>query len=77
MKTNQKTSKLLRTKKVRIQKFGINIRYAEQGNASRPKILLLHGVPENLQSWCDIVPSLSEDYHVLPLTGQASEVVRP
>lgn len=67
MKTNQQNSKLLNTKKVRIQKFGLNIRYAELGHRDKPAILLLHGVPENLQTWYDIAPSLSQDYRVLAI----------
>jgi pimeloyl-ACP methyl ester carboxylesterase len=66
MKTNQE-SKLLHTKKVRIRKFGLNIRYAELGDNNNPTILLLHGVPENLQTWYDIAPTLSKDYHVLAI----------
>ncbi|PWL39312.1 hypothetical protein DKG77_00270 [Flagellimonas aquimarina] len=66
MKTNQE-SKLLHTKKVRIRKFGLNIRYAELGDKNNPTILLLHGVPENLQTWYDIAPTLSKDYHVLAI----------
>ncbi len=67
MKTNQQDSKLLNTKKVRIQKFGLNIRYAELGDRDKPAILLLHGVPENLHAWYDIAPSLSQDYRVLAI----------
>ncbi|WP_190811455.1 alpha/beta fold hydrolase [Flagellimonas sp. S3867] len=67
MKTNQQQSKLLNTKKVRIKKFGLNIRYAEMGNSQNPTILLLHGVPENLHTWYDVAPALSKDYHVLAI----------
>ena len=67
MKKNLKTSKLLGTKKVRLHKFKIDIRYADLGDPSKPKILLLHGVPENLQTWYDVAPSLAEDFHVLAM----------
>ena len=67
MKTNQNNSKLLSTKKVFLEKFEINIRYAELGNTGDPTILLLHGVPENLHTWYDIAPELSKDYHVLAM----------
>ena len=67
MKTNQEKSKLLNTKKVYIKKFGLNIRYAELGNPSKPKILLLHGVPENLQTWYEVAPALAEEYHVFAM----------
>ncbi|WP_298794850.1 alpha/beta fold hydrolase [uncultured Allomuricauda sp.] len=67
MKTNQQQSKLLPTKKVQIEKFGLNIRYAELGKKENPTILLLHGVPENLHTWYDVAPALSKDYYVLAL----------
>ncbi|NAS12228.1 alpha/beta fold hydrolase [Poritiphilus flavus] len=67
MKTNQQESRLLSTRHVRIQKYGLNIRYAELGDRNDPTILLLHGVPENLQTWYDIAPTLSENYHVLAI----------
>ncbi|MEX0291063.1 MAG: alpha/beta fold hydrolase [Flavobacteriaceae bacterium] len=67
MKTNQQHSKLLGTKTVRINETGLNIRYAELGNANSPTILLLHGVPENLQTWYDIAPELAKNYHVLAI----------
>ncbi len=67
MKTKQQQSRLLSTKSVRIQKFGLNIRYAELGNSENPTILLLHGVPENLQTWYDTAPTLAENYHVLAM----------
>lgn len=67
MKANQENSKLLDTNKLRIQRFGLNIRYAELGNSDNPTILLLHGVPENLYAWYDIAPSLSKRYHVLAI----------
>lgn len=67
METNQDNSKLLNTKRVRINKYGLSIRYAELGNSNNPTILLLHGVPENLHAWYDIAPPLSKNYHVLAI----------
>ncbi|MEM7380810.1 MAG: alpha/beta hydrolase, partial [Bacteroidota bacterium] len=67
MKTDQQESKLLNTSTVRIHKHGMVIRYAELGDRNNPTILLLHGVPENLQTWYDIAPDLSNDYHVLAM----------
>lgn len=67
MKTNHQHSRLLSTKTVHIQKHGLNIRYAELGESKNPTILLLHGVPENLQTWYDIAPALSKNYHVLAI----------
>ena len=81
MKTNREKSKLLSTKKKRIHQFGINIRYAEMGDPSKSTILLLHGVPENLQTWYDIAPVLARDYHVLaidwPGFGGSEPLKRP
>ena len=57
----------MNTKKVHLQKLGLNIRYAELGDSNKPTILLLHGVPENLQTWYDIAPELSKNYHVLAM----------
>lgn len=67
MKTNHPHSRLLNTKNMRLKKHGLNIRYAELGNSNNPTILLLHGVPENLQTWYDIAPLLSKNYHVLAI----------
>ena len=67
MKANRQHSRLLNTKQVRIQKLGLNIRYAELGSPERTTILLLHGVPENLHTWYDIVPELSKSYHVIAI----------
>ena len=67
MKTNRQHSRLLNTKKVRIQRLGLNIRYAELGSSDKTTILLLHGVPENLQTWYDIAPELSKNYHVIAI----------
>lgn len=60
-------SPLLPTQFVRLNKEGINIRYAELGDASKPALLLLHGVPENLQAWYAVAPLLAEDYRVVAI----------
>ena len=62
-----KTNQLLVTKTVKLKKINSIIRYAELGNKSKPTILLLHGVPENLQAWYAVAPMLSNNYHVLAL----------
>ena len=51
-------SNLLATQTIRLKKEDINIRYAELGDASKPAVLLLHGVPENLQCWYAVAPLL-------------------
>ena len=65
MKNSQ--SSLLSTKTVQLNKSGLNIRYAELGDSSNPPVLLLHGVPENLQAWYAVAPLLAENYHVLAI----------
>ena len=65
--TMSKSNRLLGTKTVRLTKENINVRYAELGNSANPPVLLLHGVPENLQAWYAVAPLLAEKYHVLAL----------
>ena len=60
-------SRLLLTQTVRLKKEGIKVRYAELGDPSKPSVLLLHGVPENLQAWYAVAPLLAANYHVLAL----------
>jgi len=52
MKTDNliKTDQLLVSKTVKLKKNNSIIRFAELGNKSKPTIILLHGVPENLQA---------------------------
>jgi pimeloyl-ACP methyl ester carboxylesterase len=65
MKKLQKS--LLDTKIVRLNNYGLNIRYAELGDPANFPVLLLHGVPENLHAWYAVAPLLAEKYHVLAL----------
>ena len=58
-------NRLLDTKTVRLNKLDLNIRYSELGDSTQPTVLLLHGVPENLQCWYAVAPLLAENYHVL------------
>ncbi len=69
MKTDNlpKTNQLLVTKTVKLKKNNSIIRYAELGNKSKPTIILLHGVPENLHAWYAVAPMLSNNYHVIAL----------
>lgn len=60
-------SHLLNTKTVRLYKSDLTLRYAELGDPEKPSLLLLHGVPENLQGWYAAAPLLAEKYHVLSL----------
>ncbi len=63
--TIAKPNRLLATKTLRLEKEDLNVRYAELGDPANPTVLLLHGVPENLQAWYTVAPLLAEKYHVL------------
>ncbi len=65
--TMEKQHRLLVTKTVRLKTEGLTVRYAELGDPAKPAVLLLHGVPENLQGWYAVAPLLAEKYHVLAL----------
>ncbi|WP_456437727.1 alpha/beta fold hydrolase [Psychroserpens sp.] len=69
MKTDNliKANQLLVTKTVTLKKNNSLIRYAELGNKSKPTIILLHGVPENLHAWYAVAPMLSNNYHVIAI----------
>ncbi len=62
-----KQNHLLATQTVWLIREDIKVRYAELGDPSKPTVLLLHGVPENLQAWYAVAPLLAEQYHVLAL----------
>jgi pimeloyl-ACP methyl ester carboxylesterase len=64
---SKQQNRLLKTKTLRLKKHGLNVRYAELGDPVNPPVLLLHGVPENLQAWYAVAPLLAENYHVLAL----------
>ena len=63
--TMARQNRLLATKTVRLKKAELNVRYAALGDPANPPVLLLHGVPENLQAWYGVAPLLAEKYHVL------------
>jgi haloalkane dehalogenase len=44
---------------------GVRMHYVESGARSRPTLLLLHGSPDNVFSWRDVMPGLAEHYHVV------------
>lgn len=58
---------LLPTKHTKLKKEGVKIHYSELGDPANPPVILLHGVPENLQAWYAVAPLLAEKYHVLAL----------
>ena len=65
--TMSNQDRLLDTKTIRLKGLGLEARYAELGDRGKPTVLLLHGVPENLQAWYAVAPLLAERYHVLAL----------
>jgi len=54
---------------------GLNIFYREAGSPEKPKLLLLHGFPSSGHMFRDLIPLLSEDFHIvapdLPGFGQS------
>ena len=44
---------------------GINIFYREAGDPSKPTVLLLHGFPTSSQMFRNLIPQLSDRYHVI------------
>jgi len=60
-------NQLMDTKKILLNKSKIKIRYAELGDKTKPIVLLLHGVPENLQCWYAVAPVLAKKYHVIAI----------
>lgn len=45
--------------------FGAKIRYLEAGDASKPKVILLHGLGAQAESWQFNIAALSANYHVI------------
>jgi pimeloyl-ACP methyl ester carboxylesterase len=76
-----KQNHLLATKTVRLKQERINVRYAELGDPANPTVILLHGVPENLQAWYAVAPLLAGNYHVLaidwPGFGESDPLASP
>jgi pimeloyl-ACP methyl ester carboxylesterase len=59
---------------------GLKLFYREAGDASRPTVLLLHGFPSASHMFRDLIPELSEHYHVvapdLPGFGMTEQPAR-
>jgi pimeloyl-ACP methyl ester carboxylesterase len=47
--------------------FGAKIRYLEAGDATKPNIILLHGLGGQSENWSFVIPALSAKYHVIAL----------
>lgn len=45
--------------------FGAKIRYLEAGDASKPTVILLHGLGATAESWNFTIPALAAEYRVI------------
>ncbi len=45
--------------------FGAKIRYLEAGDASKPTVILLHGLGANAESWQFNIAAIAANYHVI------------
>jgi len=48
-----------------IEVDGLNIAYREAGNASNPKLVLLHGFPSSSHQYRNLIPALADRFHVI------------
>jgi pimeloyl-ACP methyl ester carboxylesterase len=44
---------------------GVNIAYREAGDASNPKLVLLHGFPASSHQYRNLIPALADRFHVI------------
>jgi pimeloyl-ACP methyl ester carboxylesterase len=49
----------------RISVDGFNVFYREAGSVTKPKLLLLHGFPSSSHMFRDLIPLLSEHFHII------------
>ena len=47
--------------------FGAKISYVEAGDATKPTVILLHGLGSSVVSWQFNIPALAQKYHVVAL----------
>ncbi len=45
--------------------FGAKIRYLEAGDATKPKVILLHGLGGSAENWQFTIPALAANYHII------------
>lgn len=62
---NEKEDKAHQTTYKTIEVNGVDIFYREAGDATNPTILLLHGYPTSSHMFRNLIPVLSQKYHVL------------
>ena len=65
MKENERISEKGRVRYGSLKVKGINIAYREAGDASDPKLVLLHGFPASSHQYRDLVRSLADRFHVI------------
>src|SRR5881394_2141485 len=44
---------------------GLKIFYREAGDASSPKLILLHGFPASSHQYRNLIPALAKEFHVI------------
>jgi pimeloyl-ACP methyl ester carboxylesterase len=74
--TETTTRQLAATKHRTVQVGGLDIFYREAGDPAAPTVLLLHGFPTSSQMFRNLIPELSDRYHLVapdyPGFGQSS-----
>jgi pimeloyl-ACP methyl ester carboxylesterase len=65
MKEKQRTSGTSAVRYGSIEVKGLNIAYREAGDASNPKLVLLHGFPASSHQYRDLIKSLAGRFHVI------------
>jgi pimeloyl-ACP methyl ester carboxylesterase len=76
MNTQTTTPQAAATKHRTVQVDGLDIFYREAGDRANPTLLLLHGFPTSSQMFRNLIPKLSDGYHLVapdyPGFGQSS-----
>ena len=76
MNTQTTTRQAAATKHRTVQVDGLDIFYREAGDRANPTLLLLHGFPTSSQMFRNLIPKLSDGYHLVapdyPGFGQSS-----
>jgi len=65
MKDDERTSGRVAVRYGSLDVNGLNIAYREAGEASSPKLVLLHGFPSSSHQYRDLMRSLSDRFHVI------------
>ncbi|GLQ97302.1 alpha/beta fold hydrolase [Dyella mobilis] len=67
----------IRYRKARVD--GVDVFYREAGTSGKPKLLLLHGFPSSSHMFRDLIPLLSDDFHIVApdLPGFGQTEMRP